>query len=111
MTHIQIFYWTKKAVDDLKHDIFFYGKPKISYLDKYYVNVFNETTSVNNKDIHCLLEGLFARFNSEENPLSSEEKQKLIREHNTHTSMSLGDVVKVNDKYYVAAQIGFQNLE
>lgn len=106
MTEIKVFYWTKKAVDDTKLDIFFYGKINMNYIDRYYVNVFNEIISTSLEDEE-LLEELFEKFNSEDNPLQSEEKQRMIGENNSHTSMSVGDVIKLNDQYYSVGKSGF----
>lgn len=49
-----------------------------------------------------ILDEIFDKFNSDEtNPLATIEAQKLIRELSTHTSMSCGDVIEINRRYYV----------
>ena len=56
------------------------------------------------------LESLFRTYNSNENPLSCKEKQKLIRENDSYTSMSVGSVVKINDEYWVVKGIGWEKI-
>lgn len=113
MTQIQIFYSTDKIYED--YSMVLLGKVNITHIDSCYTNIFNETNSIvlNNEDeTDCLLENLFVRFNSTDvNPLQSEEAQKMIKQNKTHTSMSLGDIIKLNDKYYMLGMLGFQKLE
>lgn len=58
------------------------------------------------------LEELFARFNSNKNPLSSTEGQRLLKEMDVHhTSMSIGDMVRIGKDYYVVCLVGFRKAE
>ncbi len=57
-----------------------------------------------------LLNSLFSLFNSDQNPLGSPEGQALIEELHAHTSMAAGDVISVNDTYYVVAGRGFHPM-
>jgi len=62
-------------------------------------------------DTRSYLESLFQKYNSKENPLSCKEKQKLIRESNSYTSMSVGSIVKINDEYWVVKGFGWEKIE
>lgn len=59
------------------------------------------------------LEKLWDKYNKyPSNPLSAENGGQHILEENDidHTSMTIGDVVKVEDRYYIAVQWGFCRL-
>jgi len=58
-----------------------------------------------------ILETLFIRFNSDQNPLSAESYQDEIIKNKLHTSMFVGDVIKIDDKYYIVANLGFSSLD
>ena len=63
-------------------------------------------------DIHNMLEDLFCKYNHEDkNPLGSVNGQKFVRENKTHTSMSVGDVIQINEKYFVCKDEGWRELE
>jgi len=57
-----------------------------------------------------LLDKIFQLMNDyKTNPLSSEEMQKWIRENKVrHTSMSVGDVIAIDDTFYVCANEGWK---
>jgi len=45
------------------------------------------------------------------NPLSGKGSQIWLKQHNIgHTSMSIGDIIKVGDHYYIVSEIGFKRL-
>jgi hypothetical protein len=52
------------------------------------------------------LESLFRLFNSEDNPLV--QVGELIQECQTHTSMSVGDVISYDGEFYLVMGIGFK---
>lgn len=83
---------------------------KIEDLDKYYECIYSYETEIKKKCINEYLENIFEKFNSEENPLSTPEYQDKIKSLLTHTSMSVGDVVQIDDSYYVVSVIGFKKL-
>ena len=56
------------------------------------------------------LEKIFRKFNSRENPLSTRDNQEKIKSLETHTSMSVGDVIQINDKYYSVSGEGFHQV-
>jgi len=67
------------------------------------------------------LERLFAKYNQDHlNPYSNTEEhfnrgevspgQQKIRDLHVHTSMSVGDVIKINNSHYIVAGTGFKKL-
>ena len=78
-------------------DLLYHGLASLSEL-KNHVKVYTEHFKLpsNSEDnILSFLESQFKRFNGEDNPLSSPEKQKIIKTNKTHTSMSIGDVIQL----------------
>lgn len=63
-----------------------------------------------------LLEDLFRRYNDpENNPLSQSDKQKLIRDSGTYTSMSMGSIIEVNlpngtTEYWTPSRVGWKEI-
>ena len=54
------------------------------------------------------LEGLWEKYNIGKNKLTTPAGQQLIRQKGVrHTSMSIGDMVKIGNKTYVASSIGW----
>jgi len=84
--------------------------PKITINDvkKYYKCVYE--TIVVFDDINEYLSDVFALFNSDNNPLNNIESQKMIQEYETHTSASVGDVININDIYYMVDGFGFTKI-
>lgn len=61
-----------------------------------------------------ILEKIFVILNGPENPLSRKKKQEWIKENlqpDPHTSMSIGDIVKVDDTYYICNDVGWDEIE
>jgi len=63
-----------------------------------------------------LLERLFARFNGVDSPMLNLDKQRFIRKHRLHTSISVGDVVEIaisgSDKEtWVCRMVGWHKLK
>ena len=57
------------------------------------------------------MEKIFSLLNSPSNPLSSRENQNFIREKGLrHTSMSVGDIIRIQYRYYIVANSGFLRL-
>lgn len=53
----------------------------------------------------------FARFNAENNPLTSDYHQKWLSTSGaTHTSMSVGDIIAIDDVLYIVVPTGFRKL-
>jgi len=58
------------------------------------------------------LETLFEIFNTGLNPMSAPEMQQWIRDNKvTHTSMSVGDVVALDNDYFICDVEGWTKLE
>lgn len=75
---------------------------------EYYQQVHSEICEKDYSQI--ALEGLFERFNSESNPLLVEEKQEYIKKNNLHTSMSIADIIKLEDRYFIVSSCGFIDI-
>lgn len=60
------------------------------------------------------LERLFAKYNDEgdgANPLATSKGQERVRKSGTHhTSMSVLDIIKLGDKYFMVAGSGFKKV-
>jgi len=65
-----------------------------------------------NDDKDFVLDKIFSLFNHySTNPMSREEAQQWIRNNNvSHTSMSIGDVVALDDEYYVCDTEGWTKI-
>jgi hypothetical protein len=67
-------------------------------------------------DSHHFLNELYALYNGhgsngEKNPLANPDGQAKIRALGVrHTSMSIGDVISIDGKYWIVAGIGFREL-
>jgi len=55
------------------------------------------------------IEEIFTKYNIN-NPYANPEGQRIIKEYNTHTSMSVGDIIKVGSRYYIIAGEGFKKV-
>jgi len=59
-----------------------------------------------------ILDKVFKLMNQDNtNPMTRPEMQEWIRKNTTHTSMSVGDVIKVDNKYYVCKDIGWKEIK
>lgn len=57
------------------------------------------------------LETVFIMFNSPSNPLSSKYYQNWMKENEIyHTSMSVGDIIKIDDEFFVCDRVGWKKL-
>lgn len=86
-----------------------YGLQKTLPLKKsFFRNNWRQVGTSNSKDP----EELFVMYNRDyTNPLATSQGQQLIRSLGVrHTSMSVGDIVKVRNFYYIAAGEGFKRV-
>lgn len=74
----------------------------------YYRLIYEKNDTVT--EIDQYLNSLFELFNSEHNPLCRQKYQNLIKNLNSHTTMGVGDVVRINDQYYIVASFGFEKI-
>jgi hypothetical protein len=57
-------------------------------------------------------EKTFMYFNGEDNPMTAPKQQQWIRDHNVgHTSMSCGDIIQVDDEFFITLATSFAKLE
>jgi len=88
----------------------------MSDFQNYYVKIYEMDIppNVNPDDLSSLIkyfDQLYRLFNSENNPLSNNpEIQNMIKDAKSHTSMSPGDIIKINDAHYYVAGFGFQKI-
>lgn len=68
-----------------------------------------EKESFSEEDIFGILEDIFREFNSDNNPLVNH--QEYIRNNDSHTSMSVGDLIKLDDRLYIVASMGFLEIK
>jgi len=96
----EVYYW--KDIKWIRGD-----KPSKEDFKKDYVKLPIDVAPVD------YLEGVFHLLNNEDNPLGSKENQEWIRKNlkpNPHTSMSVGDIVKVVDEYWIVEDVGWKKL-
>lgn len=77
------------------------------YVRTKYENVYEEDVSEVILNIGDYLEKIFQKFNSNKNPLINNLS---IREKVKHTSMSVGDVIELNNIMYVVCICGFVEI-
>lgn len=110
MPHIKIYYYCHTKASITQIGWIALGKVTIDDIDKYYECIYSFDTEIKEQFIEEFLENMFRRFNSEENPLSAPEYQKRIRDIKAHTSMNTGDIIQIDDDYYVVSGWGFTKL-
>ena len=119
--------------DKIRYDLRLGAKPKISEMHNTHFKVYEYNEDNKFYDEGIILNDekpepsvaditsiLWCRFNSEtNNPLSYDTDygsvyQKAIQQGLipvAHTSMSVGDIIQINDRYYVCARIGWEELQ
>ena len=116
MTSVKIHYpCFSKAPQSFMVKVMLSANVTKSDIQKYYKSVYQTQLSkyscelVDDNDVNCYLQSLFELFNSDNNPLSTKEHQQYIKENELHTSMSVGDVISVNERFYVVG-MGFKEV-
>jgi len=123
---IRVFYPTRKEIRDYKND----WDIKVSYkkefptkadiehdykelpISDHWQKVFGDVNPKSAKDKEAFLDAVFSDMNNYDlNPMSNKEMQTWIR-HNkvSHTSMSVGDVIALDDTFYVCDEIGWEEV-
>ena len=105
-----------------KRNKIIFGTVEMEDVEQYYKCVYEyEIDKVDN--VGLFLEEIFEQFNVRAypdgdsdndidlNPLCDAKYQKLIKEYKTHTSMSIGDIICLDDDYYVVQPMGFNKME
>ena len=98
-------------------------KVDIYYLKLEYIDLMLETDKIKKEDIvktHVKMpdtnvffktpDQAFEIFNGDDNPFANKEIQEFIRKVCTHTSMSVGDIVVIDDIYHICENIGWRTL-
>ena len=80
------------------------------YVKVYEAHISNEINLDNKESITTYLYSTFASFSSDKNPLSDKKYQKVLRENNLSTFMSIGDIIKLNDTLYCISGSGFTTV-
>jgi len=110
---VKIYFYTS-AIGEIPQavDILLHGKvdPVVFSDNKYYVNIHTYSEHIDKLDITKFLNKTFATFNSNDNPLNAQEMQRVIRENNLHTSMSVGDAISVDNDVYTVKSFGFKKM-
>lgn len=110
---MEIYYYTYQIYNsEYYNQITRHENINMDILKKYYVKVYyidDVLVNSKNENIKNILEEYFALFNSEENPLT--DKQNEIIQWNTHTSMNVGDIIKIGNIYYMVSYMGFNQLK
>ena len=60
--------------------------------------------------VNMYLQNIFKLFNSDENPLLNNESQKIIKYYFSHTTLSIGDIIKLNEQIFMVTHTGFQDI-
>ena len=62
-----------------------------------------------------VLERIFSLYNTDtgetKNPLLYPKEHEFVIKNKTHTSMSIGDVVQINEQFYVCEDEGWRELK
>jgi hypothetical protein len=103
--------------DEVIHDLRQGSSDKLLSLDSYH-KVYDDQLKVLKKQmgIHYpyhnhmnqLLSGIFEYFNEKRNPLQSVENQKYLAEAFTHASMTIGDMIEIEEYMYIMTGEGFK---
>jgi hypothetical protein len=79
-------------------------KMKKSFFRKHYEMVWDYVVD----DSKDFLETIFADFNCDDNPLATKDGQCVLQSLGVrHTSMSVGDIIRVGDEYHIVCNEGF----
>jgi hypothetical protein len=114
---VEIFYYSfnkeqevKALIIKLFNNIVTKEEFKNYYMKIYEMDIPPNINIENEKSMHTYCETINHLFNCDENPLCKPELQKQIYENKLHTSMSVGDIIKINDHYFGVSSFGFKKL-
>jgi hypothetical protein len=109
--NVHLLYWKGSAVR--KTPMILFGDVELSQISDTHIEVHSGTYDLPN-DSRELCQELFELFNSNQNPLSNPKSQEFIRNNWLHTSMSVGDLVKISrdggHETWVCASCGWRKL-
>lgn len=112
-----IYYWTNSLLQ-IKPEIVICPEEVITtdHIKKYYRQVYkmaipNNINLDNEEHVNQYLEEIFKLFNdNDNNPLNDDFSQGYIVDFDSHTSMSIGDIIALNHKLYLVCSAGFNEL-
>ena len=126
MIKIRVFYPTrnKERNYDRDWDIrvgYKYEKPTQADIERDYKElpiqghwqkVFGDVNPIREEDKEAFLDAIFTDMNNDNlNPMSTDIMQNWIRQNKvSHTSMSVGDVIALDDVFYVCATEGWEEV-
>lgn len=98
---IQVLYTKDSAREMRAKAEFDEGFPTAEEINDNYVVVYFNNSVIPPKTPDELFEIFNGMNETEPNPLTSLNGQRMVKMYNTHTSMSVGDIVKLNDSTYI----------
>lgn len=103
----RIHYW--KDIEKWYMDVMYHKKlPSLDDIKRDYVEL---PITIDIKD-ETELGKIFYTLNCDNNPMGAPEYQQWIRDNNVHhTSMSVGDVAQLGDRYYICKNIGWEEIK
>lgn len=116
---VKIYYYSKfrSIPPHIFSEIASFGHVTKELMEKYHVLVYEYEDTVPTTDFYPLeyIDRIYTKFNKyEENPLSglvSSTNQKRIEDLDTHTSMSIGDIIQLDQDMYTVTQFNFVKIE
>ena len=79
--------------------------------EDHWMKMFGDLKPRHQGDEIALLDAIFSIMNTQDNPMATKEKQTWIRENKvSHTSMSVGDVIELNEHVFVCASEGWKEV-
>ncbi|AGD92926.1 hypothetical protein LBA_01008 [Megavirus lba] len=105
MSQIEIYYYQRKNADSEIYSFI--------YSLKHYVKIYSYVTNEKLCDQYVIehLDDVFKRFNNDDNPLYQKDLQKKVKKYHTHTSMSVDDIIKIDDMYFLVTDFGFEVID
>lgn len=102
MTKIKVYYFKneKDIPFDDQQDIIIFGQPKLSFIEKYYVCVYDIEEKRKIKDVMSYLRYTAQKLTFQGGPLMTNEKKAYLESIGTHTGIAVGDIIQIADEYY-----------
>ncbi|AZL89600.1 hypothetical protein QKC54_gp0925 [Megavirus baoshan] len=105
MSRIEIYYYQRKNTECEIYSFI--------HSTKHYIKIFSYDTNEKLFGQHIIehLDDVFEKFNNYHNPLNKKELQKKVKKYHTHTSMSVDDIIKIDDSYFLVTDFGFDVID
>lgn len=75
---------------------------------KVYKGVISEGYNCDNID--KILECIYVHHYLMDNPLLNKKYQRRIKKHKSHTSINVGDIIEIDNTFYVTCSVGFAKI-